>query len=164
MTAARSRAQLGKSVLERSKADERAVAAYLREIGLYPHAERAVRTGFKAIGERGADPGDICNTPGAIFSVKSVEDLSEVDRSVPKWLDELDKMRTGDLDPVRLLVTHRFGKSSPADWWCHMWAFQFAEMSGARPEAEDMVGLAFPVRTLFGNVIPLLLAARPVAA
>lgn len=160
----KTRSQLGRASLERSKADERAVAAYLRETGLYPQAERAVRTGFRAIGDRGADPGDICNTPGAVFSVKSWEDTALVDRTVPAWLDELDKMRTADLDPVRLLVTHRFGKSNVGDWWCHQWAFQFAEMSGVRVEADDMVGLAFPVRTLVRDVVPLLLATRAEAA
>lgn len=164
MAEPKTRSQIGKSVLERSKADERAVAAYLRETGLYPHAERAVRTGFKAIGERGADPGDICNTPGAVFSVKSYEDLSLVERTIGSWLDELDKMRTADLDPVRFLIVHRFGKSNVGDWWCHQWAFQFAELAGVRVETDDMVGLAFPVRTLVRDVVPLLLATRAEAA
>jgi len=164
MTAARTAAQNGRRVLERSKADERALAAHLRLTGLYPEAERAVRTGFKAIGNRGSDPGDLTNTPGAIFSVKSWEDTALVDRTVPAWLDELDRMKTGDLDPARLLVVHRFGKSDVADWWCFQWAFQFVEMSGTRIQGAQMVSLAFPVRTTVRDVVPLLEAARTAAA
>lgn len=163
MTAARSRAQIGKASVERAKADERAVAAFLRENG-YPDAERAVRTGFKSVGERGSDPGDICNTPGLVVSVKSYPDVAEVDRTVPAWLAELDRMKTADLDPVRLLIVHRFGKSDVGDWWAHQWAFQFAELAGTRVESDDMVGLAFPVRTMVRHALPLVRAASSLAA
>lgn len=158
----RTRQQLGRSVLARSKADERAVAAYLREHG-YPNAERAVRTGFRAIGDRGADPGDITGTPGLVVSVKTVEDSALIERTVPAWLVDLDQMRTADLDPVRLLVVHRFGKSDVGQWWAFQWAYQFAELAGVRLETDRMQVLAYPVRTTVADAVPLVHAARTYA-
>lgn len=159
MSAPRTRAQLGRSVLARSKDDERAVAAYLREHG-YPQAERAVRTGFKPVGDRGADPGDITNTPGLVVSVKSVEDIAAIERTVPAWLVDLDQMRTADLDPVRLLIVHRFGKRDVGQWWAFQWAYQFAELAGVRVESDRMQMLAYPVRTTVADAVPLVRADR----
>lgn len=153
---ARTRAQMGKAAVDRSKRDERAVAGYLRAC-LYPEAERAVRTGFKAVGARGADPGDICNTPGLITSVKSWSDVQVVERMVLAWLDELDRMRSTEPNPVRLLVVRRFGKSSPADWWLFMRARQFAELAGPCPGHQTAPGLDFPVRMYLREIVPVLL-------
>lgn len=51
---------------------------------------------------------------------KSWSDPVQVYRSVPDWLDELDRMESACPDPVRLLGVRRYGKSGPGQWWVHM--------------------------------------------
>lgn len=150
-------AQRGRMVLARSKADERAVAAYYRETGLFPRAERAVRTGFKAVGDRGADPGDICQTPGVITSVKSWEDPVLVERSIPAWLEDLGQMQAETPGPVvRLLVVRRFGKTDVGSWWCFQQMQQFLGLAAPCSDPDHVGHLVQPVRTLLRDVVPLL--------
>lgn len=155
--------QIGKANVAKAKRDERAVAEYLREVGPYPNAERAVRTGFRSTVRTGADPGDITGVPGTVISVKSWEDPLRVERSITELLDELDAMAAGDLtvDPVRLLVVRRYGKPDPADWWCFMRARTLLTLSAPGAHPAD---LHFPVRLTFCDAVHMMRAGRAVIA
>lgn len=151
----RTPSQVGRANLAKSKRDEAAVAAYLRDTGLYPRAERAVRTGFRSPTREGADPGDIANTPGLIVSVKSWTDPVLVDRSVPGWLDELDRMESMDPDPVRLLVVRRYGKADVGLWWAHMRIKALLMLCA--PCAHGVHTIEEPARLLFRDAVTMMI-------
>lgn len=151
--ASRTPQEIGRSNLARSKEDERKVAGYFRSTGLFPLAERAVRTGFKAVGERGADPGDITNTPGLVTSVKSYTDVALVERFVPGWLEELERMQWLD-HSIRILVVRRYGKTDPGDWWCFMRLGQLLPLID--PDRVTCTRRTETVRMLLRDVVPLI--------
>lgn len=140
---------------------------YLRTNG-FPHAERAVRTGFKAADRTSADPGDITGTPFLLWSVKdcAVERLDT-------WLDELDDMtdnaQTGGCRSF--LVVKRRGHADAARWWCWQWQSQYLDLYRMWLEHVDEVrqipelplwvptGTEYPMRMELGHVVPLLRAA-----
>jgi hypothetical protein len=127
---------------------ERDLCRWLRTNG-FPHAERAVRTGFR-VGDRvSADPGDVTGTPGIAWSVKDCA----VDQPA-KWLAELDRMTPAHPSDVRLLVHKRRGHATPARWWCWM------RMDALVALADDAeTGFVFPVRVELGDALMLLRAA-----
>ena len=154
----RTPSQIGRANLAKSKRDERAVAEYLRP--WYPLAERAVRTGFRTAVRASADPGDIGGVPGCVISVKSWEDPTTVERKVADWLAELDAMQPGDLtvNPVRLLVIRRYGKTSPADWWCFTRARTLFGLYS--PDVLTVASMHATVRIRFADVVELLALRR----
>ncbi|HWD79273.1 MAG TPA: hypothetical protein VG497_10325, partial [Kribbella sp.] len=67
----RTRSEIGRSNRNRGAVAERAVVAWLRDNG-FPHAERAVRTGYRTADRVSADHGDITGTPLLAWQVKDV--------------------------------------------------------------------------------------------
>lgn len=151
MTAARTPSQRGAANRRKGHTAERDLCRWLRTNG-FPHAERAVRTGFR-VGERvSADPGDVTGTPGIVWSVKdcAVEELR-------KWLAELERMRAADNAPVALLVHKRRGHADPARWWCWMPLDLALWLISGSSRSEDAYRV--PMRMELGHVVTLLRAA-----
>lgn len=145
MTASTASAR-GKANRRRGHEAERALARWLRGNG-WPHAERAVRTGFRAADRTCSDPGDITGMPGVVVSVKdcAVEQIA-------KWMVELDAM--AEPGGVRLLVHKRRGHADPGRWWCWLRVHHLLELAD---DAET--SFVFPVRLEVGDVVLLLRAA-----
>lgn len=167
MTAARTPSQRGTSNRRRGHTAERDVARWLRSNG-YPHAERAVRTGFRAAARVSPDPGDITGTPFMLWSVKdcAVEQTA-------KWFDELDDMsdNASSAGCLTFLIHKRRGHADPARWWCWQWQSQYLDLYRTWLEHVDEVrqigelplwvptGTEYPMRMELGHVVPLLRAA-----
>lgn len=153
MTAARTPSQRGTSNRRRGHTAERDVARWLRSNG-FPHAERAVRTGFRAVDRAVADPGDIDGIPGVVISVKdcAVEQLT-------MWLAELDAMIVGTGAVHGLLVHKRRGHADPSRWWCWLVLEDFVRLTSGRDCPIGIEPLRHPVRMELGHVVALLRAA-----
>lgn len=91
---------------------ERAVVAYLRSHG-WPHAERAVRTGYRTTAHTLPDPGDITGTPLVCWQVKYRQQ-----EQITQWLDEVDAQRQAAGADHGILVLRRPGHADPGRWWC----------------------------------------------
>lgn len=132
---------------------ERDVARWLRVHG-HPHAERAVRTGFRAADRASADPGDIDGIPGVVISVKdcAAEQLA-------KWLDELDAMVIGARATHGLLVHKRRGHADPGRWWCWLRVDDVVRLATEYEGGARYAVGGHPVRMELGHVVALLAVA-----
>ena len=145
--------QLGAANRRRGIQAERDLARWLRGNG-FPHAERAVRTGFRAADRTSADPGDIAGTPGIVWSVKDC-----AAEQITKWLVELDGMQ-GDAGTsgFALLVVKRRGSADPGRWWC--WLDLVDVLLLAMPPGTSVPNTPLhPIRSEVGRIVPLLHAA-----
>jgi hypothetical protein len=148
VNAPKTASQRGAANRRRGHTAERDLAKWLRANG-FPHAERAVKTGFRTTDRTIPDPGDITGTLGIVWSVKDCA----VERLEP-WLSELDAMDdranpTGMAEePIRLLVVKRRGHADPARWWCYLRVYQLARVLddaetcfvfGVRAELQEIV-------------------------
>lgn len=124
---ARNRSQIGKANLTKSKASERAVAAYLRVVG-FPGAERTVRTGYHVAGRSSADRGDIDGTPGLCWQVKHVAQSRL--HQVPEWLADTEAQRFAAGADLGILVVKRVGHAHPATWWAYLQLHQLVWLAG----------------------------------
>lgn len=152
MTTTRTASQLGSANRRRGHQAERDLARWLRSHG-WPHAERAVRTGYRAANRTSADPGDITGCPGLVISVKDCA----VER-IDTWMTEMDAMSASPRD-LLLLVQRRRGHADPGRWWCWLRSRTLATILGA-PSAgwSDSLRLG-ALRMELGHVVPLLHAA-----
>lgn len=116
-TSGRSRSDIGRANLAKSKRAEQAVTGYLRAHG-WPSAERTVRTGYAVEGRTSRDRGDI-ETPGLVWQVKSVEERKH--HLVPAWLAETEQQRQAAGADYGLLVVKRAGHGFPGSWWAHLY-------------------------------------------
>lgn len=144
---------------------ERDVACWLRSNG-YPHAERAVRAGFRTADRTAADPGDITGTPFMLWSVKDC-----AAEQIARWFDELDDMsdNANTAGCLTFLIHKRRGHADPARWWCWQWQSQYLDLyrtwldsiDHAHPELPLWIppGTEYPMRMELGHVVPLLRAA-----
>lgn len=165
--AAKTPRQRGRANRNRGHQAERDVSRWLRANG-YPHAERAVRAGFRAADRAAPDPGDITGTPGILWSVKdcAVEQTA-------KWFDELDDMSDNAHigGCLTFLVHKRRGHADPGRWWCWQWQSQYLDLYRMWLQQVDEVrripelplwipsGTEYPMRMQLGHVVPLLRAA-----
>lgn len=166
MSGARTHSQVGRANRRRGHDAERALARYLRTAG-WPHAERAVRAGFRAADRVSQDPGDITGTPGLLWSVKDC-----AAEQTAKWLDELDDMTDNAQHggSRSFLIVKRRGHADPGRWWCWLWQGQYLDLYRTWLERVDEVrqipelplwqpaGTEYPLRMELGHVVPLLRA------
>lgn len=146
--------QRGTTNRRRGHQAERDLARWLRANG-FPHAERAVRTGFRANDRVSADPGDIDGTPGIVWSVKDC-----AAEQTPKWLAELAVMQAGARAVHGLLVTKRRGHADPARWWCWLALDDLVRLATDEPARHlSDAGAGQPVRIELGTLAPLLRTA-----
>lgn len=128
---------------------ERSVARWLRTVG-FPHAERAVVTGWSTQDRSRPDPGDVTGIPGVVISVKA----AQVERH-PVWRAELAAMLAGaEGTPVGLIVCRRSGKSDPGHWWVWLTVADLVWMgTEGTSEQPDLSGwVCMPL----GDLAPLL--------
>lgn len=128
VTAAKTPSARGRSNRRRGHDAERALAKWLRSNG-FPHAERAVRTGWTVKDRASADPGDITGTPGLIWSVKDTATESHT-----VWRAELNKMILGqdNVEARGVIVHKRRGHASPGEWWVWLATPDVAALFGVR--------------------------------
>jgi hypothetical protein len=160
--AAKTPSQRGRSNRNRGLNAERDLCKWLRSNG-FPHAERAVRTGFRTLDRTSADPGDVTGTPGVVWSVK---DCAVEQRSV--WMAELQGMddrpanEPGGDPPERLLVHKRRGHADPGKWWCWLTLAGLLNLT-VDTHACQVIAAArdntAPIRMELGDVVPLLRSA-----
>ncbi len=165
MTAAtKTPSERGRANRNKGAQAERDLCRWLRTAG-FPHAERAVRTGFRTLDRASADPGDITGTPLILWSVKdcAVEKIG-------RWFDELDQMSDNATEHtlMRLIVHKRRGYADPARWWCWQTQSQYLDLYRSWLEHVDEVrqirelplwlptGTSYPMRMELGHVVPLL--------
>lgn len=159
MTAAKTPSQRGAANRRRGHQAERDLAKWLRANG-FPHAERAVRTGWATKDRASADPGDITGTPGIVWSVKDV-----AAENITGWMTELDAMVTGAKADLGLLVHKRRGHADPGRWWCwgefgDLFILCVAMPYGGMPCVGELdAAYHFPTRMELRHVAVLLRAA-----
>jgi len=155
-TRQRTATQRGRYSRNKGAVAERDLVRWLRTNG-FPHAERAVRTGYRTTDRTSADPGDVTGTPGIVWSVKDC-----AAERITEWLDELVNMAAHDTsfeEPVQLLVTKRRGHANPGEWWCWLQLLDIGQLlTGSSP---DVVIPEWnrPLRMELGHVMPLLRTA-----
>lgn len=165
--AAKTPSQRGRANRNRGHQAERDVCRWLRTHG-WPHAERAVRAGFKAPDRTAPDPGDVTGTPFILWSIKDC-----AAEQIPRWFDELDDMSDNahTAGCLTLLVHKRRGHADPGRWWCWQWQSQYLDLYRSWLHLVDEVrgipelplwipsGTEYPMRMELGHVVPLLRAA-----
>ncbi|GGM75944.1 hypothetical protein GCM10012275_53350 [Longimycelium tulufanense] len=149
MTAATASAR-GRSNRRRGHDAERAVARWLRTNG-WPHAERAVRNGFRTAHRSGADPLDLTGTPHLVWSVK--DDKSE---RICAWMVELAEKRRAAGADVGVLVQRRRGAPDPGFWWAWIFISELVELLRGSGHPEWPGGV---VRMELQDLVPMLHAA-----
>lgn len=145
MTSARSKSEIGRANLAKSKTRERQLVAYLRATG-WPGAERTVRTGYRVAGRSHADQGDVDGTPGLVFQLKDVQETKH--HLVPRWLAETQAQRAAVEADYGVLVVKRAGHAHPGDWWAWLPASDLVRLAGAAhggPDAPVRLELRFLV-------------------
>lgn len=111
----RTPAQIGAANRRRGAQVERAVVTWLRDHG-WPHAERAVRTGYTTASRTSTDPGDITGTPGIVWQVTDRGDIDQ-DSVLARRLAETEAQRVAAEDDLGVLVVKRRGVADPGRWW-----------------------------------------------
>ena len=149
----RSRAEIGKANSRRGKQVERDVVKWLRVNG-FPHAERAVRTGYSNGDAYGPDLGDITGTPGLVWQVTDRADIDQ-DAVLATRLADTERQRAEANANFGLLVVKRRGVADPGRWWVHVGGWTFVDIY-----AGAFVATEFPctVRTTLGEIVPILRA------
>ena len=148
----RSSSTIGRANLAKSKAAERAVAAYLRASG-WPGAERTVRCGFDVAGRTQPDRGDLDGTPGLCWQIKATHEREHW--RVPQWLADTDAQRAAARADLGILVVKRPGQAHPAAWWAYLYVHDFATVLGGRASAAALEHIRLDLRAL----LPLLQVA-----
>ncbi|SDP61041.1 hypothetical protein SAMN04487905_10641 [Actinopolyspora xinjiangensis] len=152
MTTTRTRSDIGRSNRRRGADAERRVAGYLRDHG-FPHAERAVRTGYSTDERTVADPGDLTGTPGLVWQVKDTQRWD-----VPKWMTETTRQAEEANADLGILVIRRRGQATAGLWWALLPLADLGYLYGGR----NMLGFrnrTAPVWLQLDALCPLLLAA-----
>lgn len=150
----RTRAEIGRANRARGIATERDVARYLRVTG-WPNAERKPDTGWSTTDRSSPDAGDIRNTPGVCWQVKSTPELTG-EKLTQAMRQAADQAVVASAD-YGIVVHRRAGKSNPGLWWAYLPLGDLsALMTGqGRPPADDPVW-SVPVRLVLGNLVELL--------
>ncbi len=147
---ARSKSEIGRANLAKSKTRERQLVGYLRVAG-WPGAERTVRTGYRVAGGRSsADRGDVDGTPGLVFQLKDVAEAKH--HLVPKWLAETETQRAAADADYGVLVVKRAGHGHPGGWWAYLPATAFVVLAGGAAQPR----LTGPVRLELRDLVAWL--------
>lgn len=154
MTSTRTRAQLGAYSRRKGADAEMQLAKYLTTMG-WPEARRAVATGWRTPGRENPDPGDITGTPGLVWQVKYVADMSDL--QIQDAMNEAEGQAISSGADFGFLVQRRAGKSSPGDWWVWLSASELAVLVTSQVLTWAHVSNdQQPVRMLVKDLVPLL--------
>lgn len=154
MTTPRTHADIGRANSRKGKEAERNVARYLRAHG-FPHAERAVRTGYTTDTRAVSDPGDITGTPGLVWQVKDQER-----EHVEHWMLQTEGQADSANADLGLLIVRRRGKAEPGRWWAWLPIIDLTWLATGSYDAVRALGRRTRLaRVELGDLVPLLLAA-----
>jgi hypothetical protein len=128
------------------KQTEQAVARWLRDHG-FPHAERTVRTGYKATGRELSDRGDIDGCPGLVVQCKSLRPADRAERAVEGWLTETEIQRQATSAEIGLLIVRRWGTTDVGRWWAFLRA---GVLGGVQASGEPLAPVRLEVRHAVG--------------
>lgn len=157
MTAAKTRAQIGKRNRAAGAQAERDFARYLRPRG-WPKAERKPDPGWSAGGRENRDQGDIKETPGLVFQLKYVKD-GMTDREITRALQDAQDQAVAAAADVGILIERRAGKANAGNWWAHLTVWDLhALIAGQQPRPPEPA-FTVPVRLLVADLLPILRAA-----
>lgn len=158
----RTPSEIGRSNRNRGAAAERAVVAWLRDNG-FPHAERAVRTGYRTADRTSADHGDITGTPGIVWQVKDTLDF-EQPAVLAATLADTAAQTVAAGGEFGVLVQRRRGSADTGRWWAWMPGEAYVRVACPRVHRlqhlfVDLQSLAHPVRLTLADVVALLVRA-----
>lgn len=144
----------GRANRRRGATCERDLARWLRGNG-FPHAERAVRTGYRTTDRVGADYGDIIGIVGVVIQVTDRADLDQ-DAVLARRLAETEAQRQAAGADLGLLVQKRRGCADPGRWW--VW-IDGGELSDIAWQEHLNPKFGWPVRCELRHLVPLLVRA-----
>ncbi|GAB3459133.1 hypothetical protein [Actinophytocola sediminis] len=113
----RSRSEIGRANRARGIATERDLARYLRFTG-WPTAEREQAPGWSTADRSSPDTGDIRNTPGLCWQVKSTPELTG-EKLATAMRQAADQAVAAAAD-YGIVIHRRAGKASPGLWWAYL--------------------------------------------
>lgn len=152
----RTAAEIGKASRDKGAQAERDLARFLR--AWWPDAERAVVTGWKTARRAFEDRGDIRGTPGLVWQVKAVADMS--DATIEGALIDTEAQAVASGADYGVLVQRRLGKSDPGRWWAWLPIGDLGQLATRDLGSPLRRGaLIIPVRLQVQHLIPLLLRA-----
>lgn len=149
----RTRAEIGRANRARGIATERDVARYLRVTG-WPDAERKPDTGWSTVDRTSPDAGDIRNTPGLCWQVKSTPELTG-EKLTQAMRQAADQAVVAGAD-YGIVVHRRAGKSSPGLWWAYLPLGDLCALLGADPTLITAPARNAPIRLVLGDLVTLL--------
>ncbi|GAB3467214.1 hypothetical protein GCM10027436_81920 [Actinophytocola sediminis] len=135
----RTRSEIGRANRARGIATERDLARYLRFTG-WPAAERKPDPGWSTVDRSSPDTGDIRNTPGLCWQVKSTPELTG-EKLATAMRQAADQAVAGAAD-YGIVVHRRAGKASPGLWWAYLSLGDLAALL----TGQDGLLIADPVR------------------
>ncbi|MER7076617.1 hypothetical protein SAMN02982929_05322 [Saccharopolyspora kobensis] len=104
----------GRSNRRKGIETERRVARYLNEHG-WPKADRYVNNGYRTATRTAADPLDIRETPGLVWSVKY-----DASHRIAAWFAEVEDKAAAVGADLGVLVERRPGYANPGRWWAYI--------------------------------------------
>lgn len=152
----RTAAETGKYSRDKGAQAERDLARFLRN--WWPDAERAVVTGWRTTTRASGDRGDIRGTPGLVWQMKAVADMSDVE--VEAALRDTETQAVTDGADYGVLVQRRPGKADPGRWWAWLPIGDLGQLATrdlGSPLRRSAV--IIPVRLQLQHLVPLLLRA-----
>lgn len=153
---AKTPAEIGKASRTKGIRAELDLARYLRN--WWPQAERMVATGFRSGKHVSEDVGDIRGTPGVVWQIKAVTDIS--DAQIVTFLDATESQAVAAGADYGILVQRRLGKADPGNWWAWLPIGDLGQLAtrdlGSPLRRSDLI---IPVRLQLQHVVALLLNA-----
>jgi hypothetical protein len=152
----------GRANREKGAVAERHLVGWLRTHG-WPHADRAVRAGYRTADRTVTDPGDVTGTPNLVWQMKYTSRF-EQPAFLTACLAETEQQRAAARADLGLLVQRRTGVSDPGRWWVWLHLVDvfrlhwLPELAPTIP-APTQDYLEVPVRMELADLVPLLHAA-----
>jgi hypothetical protein len=149
-------AEIGRTNRSKGAQAERDLAKFLRT--WWPHAERAVLTGWKTPSRAFEDRGDVRGTPGLVWQMKAVADLSDLE--IDAALNDTEGQAVAAGADYGVLVQRRPGKADPGKWWAWLPIGDLGQLATrdlGSPLRRSSVTI--PVRLQLQHLVPLLLRA-----
>jgi hypothetical protein len=155
---------IGRAARAKGIRAELQLAKYLRT--WWPHAERAVVTGFRAGAHVSPDHGDIRNAGDLVWQCKHLATMT--DRQIDDALEETRNQTYAAKAAYGIFVQRRQGKTDPGKWWAWLTLTDCCALA-SRGSFRDGDGVRFSytfsgyrmpaVRMQLGDVVDLLLDA-----
>lgn len=140
---------IGRAARAKGIKAERDLANYLRT--WWPDAERTVATGWRSSDRESADLGDIRGTPGLVWQLKYLADMT--DKDIVDTLADAEKQREAVGADYGIVVQRRHRKADPGRWWAWLASPTYVGIYTGTPVA----GPAYPVRLQLHDLVTSLI-------